>query len=177
MVRVIIAVLALSFWAVAEPKELERGDRAELEYGRQYDRYEAFLNACEYTTYSCIGLKPPIVEYKSLRRGLLGTYRGGNVIYVRRGLRGYQRKEVLMHETVHYIQAQVGGLVVPGPAKQICYAEEETFKAVDRWLVDMNKEYMVVGPKWWTPYEHCYQWFNPKYRDAGLIQQIKWDFF
>lgn len=118
-------------------------------------KYKAWFAACDYTSYSCIGVKPPKVVTKVMRRGLLGVYRGGDTIEINRSLRGTELHATLMHEMVHYLQVQKGGLVVPGPAKPICEAEAEAFKVVDQWLSDHGYSDLTRGPDWWRPYAHC----------------------
>jgi hypothetical protein len=136
-----------------------------LDYNKGKDKYSSWIAACEYTPYSCIDVDLPKVTYKALREGLYGYYDGSDTIYIRQGLMGMTRKEVLMHEMVHYLQVQKGGLEIPGYAEPICRAENEAFTVVDEWLIDKGYRHMVVGPTWWRPYKHCYPWYNPKWED------------
>lgn len=168
MVRVIVA--ALLMLSIGNPLTEARYTKEdvevlirEAEYGREFDKYQAFLNACQYTPYSCIKVPVPEVKYVRMQPGLLGYYDGGDTVYIKRGMRGIRRKAVLMHESVHYLQTQVGGLRVPGYAKEICRAEEEAFAAVDNWLIDTKRDSYKVGSKWWVPYKHCRQWYDPKW--------------
>ncbi len=125
-------------------------------------KYKAWFQACDYTPYSCIGVKVPKVVAKYMRRGMLGQYDGSDTVFVNRTLRGQRLNEVLMHEMIHYLQKQVGGLVVPGLAKDICAAEEEAFTTVDRWLLDHGYKDLMIGPRWWEPYSWCHEWYGPK---------------
>ncbi len=127
-------------------------------------KYKAWFQACDYTDYSCIGVKVPKVVSEYMRYSLLGYYDGGGTVYVNRRLRGQELNEVLMHEMVHYLQKQVGGLRVPGYAEPICHAENEAFAVVDLWLKDHGYEDLMRGPRWWVPYRHCYPWYNPDYK-------------
>ena len=156
MVRAILIGLFLS--APAHPATV-------LDYTKGKDKYISWINACEYARYSCIDVDLPKVQYKKMRRGLLGYYDGTDTIYIRAGLSGDERREVLMHEMVHYLQKQVGGLRVPGPAKEICTAEEEAFTTVDEWLKDSGLDNLIVGPNWWRPYAHCHPYYNPEWKN------------
>ena len=139
------------------------------DYGTEYDKYKAWLAACDYTQYTCTGITPPKVVRKPMRPGLLGTYRGGDVIYINKTLgQGTPIQRVLMHEMVHYLQAKVGGLQVPGPAKEICAAEAEAFTQVDKWLIDVGRPDLVVGKDWWKAYTHCYEWYKPNFTPIAL---------
>jgi hypothetical protein len=127
------------------------------------EKYKAWFQACDYSPYSCIGINPPRVITKHMRRGLLGQYRGGGSVLINRKLRGQKLNEVLMHEMIHYLQVQVGGLKVPGAAEPICRAEEEAFTLVDKWLREHGYADLQVGPKWWRPYGHCHEFYKPDY--------------
>ncbi len=137
-------------------------------------KYKAWFQACDYTDYSCIGIKVPKVVSEHMRYGLLGYYDGGDTVYVNRTLKGQRLNEVLMHEMIHYLQVQAGGLIVPGPAKEICEAENEAFTQVDKWLVDHGYADLVAGPLWWRPYGHCYQWFDPNWRPYTYSGKGRW---
>ena len=156
MVRAILVGLFLSAPAYAATV---------LDYNKGKDKYSSWINACEYTQYSCLEVELPKVKYEGMSKTLLGYYDGSDTIYINSRLNGIARREVLMHEMVHYLQKQVGGLRVPGPAKEICEAEEEAFTVVDQWLEDQDREDLMVGPNWWRPYAHCHPYYNPKWED------------
>jgi len=143
-------------------------------YYRNKVVFEMWFEACIQTQYTCGRLTVPNVVRENMRPGLLGQYRGGDTIYVRRGLMGLRLKEVLMHEMVHYIQSKIGGLEVPGYAKEICAAEAEAFATVDQWLIEIGADYLVVGPDWWKPYTHCWKWYDPKWDSYSLIDKMIW---
>ena len=160
--------------APANAIEMTLAQSIELDYGRQLDRYSAFIIVCEIAPYNCISVTPPTVVYMTLLPLAYGRYPGGDSIIIQQGLTGGKRREVLIHETVHYVQAKVGGLIIPGPVKAICYAEEEAFGVVDDWLISINKSYRTRGSDWWKPYPHCYQWFNPAWADSGPLRRWLW---
>jgi len=180
MVRVILVALAL---LIVGCKDTSRLSEDAADYSdmlieargiRAFDKYTSWINACRYTKYTCAALKTPRVVYKQLRPGLLGYYDGGDTIYIKLGVRGWLRKEILMHESVHYIQKHIGGLVVPGPPYGICKAEAEAFGAVDKWLIDNGKNNMVVGPDWWKPYTHCWKWYDPNWNTYSGFDRFIW---
>lgn len=161
-------LLCLPLGASAKPLDIEKT------YYRSKVVYEMWMEACYYTKYTC-GLTPvPKVKRETMRRGLLGQYRGGDTIYINRRLVGIPLKEVLMHEMVHYIQTKVGGLKVPGRAEPICRAEAEAFTTVDEWLVDNGYGYLVVGKNWWKPYQHCWRWYDPKWPSYSPFERFIW---
>ena len=137
-------------------------------------KYEMWFEACDYTPYTCVGVPVPKVVLEEMRPGLLGQYRGGDTVYIRKGLTGVRLKEVLLHEMIHYLQKQVGGLTVPGPAKEICAAEEEAFTQTDKWLIDNGYDFLVVGKNWWKPYSHCWQWYDPKWPSYSAFDKFIW---
>lgn len=150
----------------------------EAEYLDQYARYTSWTVACELTPYSCIGVEVPKVVRVKMRKGLLGYYDGGDSVFINIDLmNGIQTKEVLVHEMIHYLQAKVGGLKVPGPAEPICRAEEEAFTLVDKWLLEIGYKNMVVGPNWWYPYQHCWPYYNPNYTVWDWLKGMVEDLF
>jgi hypothetical protein len=152
----IIATLGLSGSAIADTNWAE-------EYLDQYARYSMWTVACGITPYSCVGVQTPKMKRVAMRPGLLGFYDGSDTVYVNMNLNGIDLKEVLVHEMVHYLQVQVGGLKVPGRPEPICRAEEEAFTLVDKWLIKIGYKNMVVGPDWWRPYVHCWPYYNPNF--------------
>jgi hypothetical protein len=126
-------------------------------------KYDTWISVClNLDQYSCIMLAVPKVEYKVMRRGLLGYFDGSDTVYVNKTLKGDKRRATLYHEMVHYLQHERGGLQVPGPAEPICRAEAEAFKETDEWLEAIGRRDLKRGPKWWRPYRHCYPWYGPK---------------
>lgn len=128
-------------------------------------KYKAWFQTCDYTPYSCIGVKVPKVVTEWMRYGLLGYYNGTDTVYINRRLRGQQLNEVLMHEMVHYLQVQRGGLDVPGYSVDICRAEEEAFSITDQWLIDHGYADLIRGEEWWQPYRHCWKFYKPGWID------------
>jgi hypothetical protein len=119
-----------------------------------------WIEACfNFERLSCIELQVPNVEFQKMPSGLYGYYDGGRTVYVNKKLKGDKRRATLHHEFIHYIQKYRGGLIVPGPAEQICRAEEEAFALTDAWWERIGRPNMKRGPKWWKPYTHCYKWY------------------
>ena len=137
-------------------------------------KYKAWFQACDYTDYSCIGVKVPKVVSEYMGRNLLGYYNGTDTVYVNSTLKGQRLNEVLMHEMVHYLQSKVGGLQVPGYAEPICHAENEAFSVVDQWLADHGYADLQRGSEWWVPYRHCYPWYNPNYSSSDDQRDWFW---
>ncbi len=137
-------------------------------------KYKAWFQACDYTDYSCIGVPVPKVVSENMGRRLLGYYNGTDTVYVNRTLKGQRLNEVLMHEMVHYLQAKVGGLKVPGYAEPICHAENEAFAVVDLWLIDHSYADLIRGPRWWVAYRHCYPWYKPDYKQGDGSRDWFW---
>ena len=144
---------------------------SELVYGRELDRFSAFINACKYTEYDCSTTKLPTVVYGPLNKGLLGKYNGKDIIYVIEGLYGFNRQAVLMHETIHYFQVKLNGLALPGRAHDVCYAEEEAFTLTDKWLRSVGQYQLLRGPLWWKNYSYCRQWFDPDFDNYNPLKQ------
>jgi hypothetical protein len=140
------------------------------------EKYKAWFQACDYSPYTCIGVVPPKVVSEYMRYGLLGYYQGDDTVYINRRLRGQELNEVLMHEMIHYLQAKVGGLPVPGPANLICQAEEEAFTLVDQWLLDHGYGDLRVGPEWWKPYDHCWRWYGPDWMRNAIEEDDDWHY-
>ena len=144
---------------------------SELVYGRELDRFDAFNDACTFLKYDCSKTLPPTVVYGSLPYKLLGKYGGKDTIYVLEGLYGYTRKMVLMHETVHYLQVKINGLILPGYAHSVCHAEAEAFTVVDNWLRSVGQYKLIVGPLWWQGYSYCRPWFDPGFKATNPLNQ------
>ncbi len=125
------------------------------------EKYKAWFQACDYSPYPCLGIGVPAVVQKWMPYSLLGYYDGSGTVFVNRRLKGQRLNAVLMHEMVHYLQVQAGGLEVPGYAKPICRAEEEAFGIVDEWLIDHSYADLIRGDEWWRPYSHCWEWYKP----------------
>lgn len=123
-------------------------------------RYDTWLEVCEYTHYSCTNVDVPKVKYKWMGRGLLGQYKGGDTVDINRSVSWSQKRATLYHEMIHYLQAKVGGLRVPGPAKEICEAEAEAFAEGDKRWERMGQSHKKRGPDWWKPYRHCRRFYG-----------------
>lgn len=177
MVRVIVAAFILAF-GVNSPQHVTEDEYNminEVLHNRSFDRYQAWINACLYTRYTCSGVQIPAVTYEKMEDDHLGYYDGGDTVFINSRLRGILRKEVLMHEFIHYLQTKVGGLEVPGAAAPICAAEEEAFTIVDQWLVDIGQTYYVIGPLWWVAYPHCWRFYDPKWTSYQRWEQDIWE--
>jgi hypothetical protein len=122
-------------------------------------KYDMWLEACLYTRYSCEGVPVPKIKYEGMRQGLYGYYDGGDTVFVNKNLWGSQRRATLFHEMVHYLQAKVGGLRVPGPSYDICMAEDEAFSETDDWWDRVGMPGKKRG-NWWGPYRHCWQYIE-----------------
>lgn len=167
------ALTTRAYLAYHEP--IERLGYVSLQQETNYPaKYKAWFQACDYSPYSCIGIKVPKVVTQWMRYQLLGYYDGSDTVFINRRLRGQRLNEVLMHEMIHYLQVQVGGLSVPGYAEPICRAEEEAFFLVDMWLADHSYSDLMRGPDWWRPYNHCWRFYNPQWVDYGDGSMI-WD--
>lgn len=102
--------------------------------------------------YSCKGIELPKVVYEPMEGGLQGWYGGGDTVHVREGLPLEDRMATLIHEYVHYLHVQLDMLIVPGPAREICWSESEAWHITE----------LVTGKdtsNWWRAYPHCWQ-FN-----------------
>ena len=110
---------------------------------------------------NCEGVDAPRVVYfqQSLYPHLNGYYKGGDIIYISDKLTGKQKSSTIFHEMVHYLQAMKGGLEVPGPARQVCAAEEQAFRFTDiyRAYIGLDK----IGDDWWKPYWYCWAYYAP----------------
>lgn len=126
-------------------------------------RFDMWLEVCLTGPYSCDGVKVPKVKRTSMEDGLYGYYDGGDTVYINRKLWANQKRATLYHEMLHYLQKQVGGLIVPGPAEQICHAEAEAFEYTDKWWVRIGNPSKQRGDTWWRPYRHCHKYYNPDY--------------
>ena len=126
-------------------------------------RFDTWLEVCEFTQYSCQGVKVPKVVFEKMRRGLLGYYDGSDTVFVNSEVSWEQKRATLYHEMTHFLQAEVGGLVVPGRAEPICQAEAEAFAEGDARWERMGQPEKKRGPNWWRPYTHCHKWFDPNY--------------
>jgi len=121
------------------------------------DVFEEFCRTLS-GVYSCDGIAMPKIVYEEMRKGLQGQYRGGDSIYINEELEGLQKKSVLFHEFVHYLQVQVGTLRVPGPPAEICDAEAEAFALTDAWRAANGME--RIGENWWKPYWYCWEYYG-----------------
>lgn len=137
--------------------------------------YGMWLEACTWTQYSCFGIEPPIVVYERMSANLYGYYDGGDTIYVNSTERSGQRRATIFHETVHYLQVQVGGLRVPGPAREVCMAEEEAFAETDEFWIRHGKPQYIRGERWWEHYEYCKRWYDPDWPMPIWEREALWD--
>lgn len=162
MVRVIALTLFIGTWLAS----------CAMLGNKHLDKQEAMATACAMTPYSCGSLDTPKVVYEEMREGLQGWYGGGDTIYINEDMRGTLRREVLLHETIHYLQVMIGGAEVPGYAKDICALEEEAFRVTDEWLDSIGRGDMKRGPNWWGPYSFCHRWYNPRW-----TPRVTWGLF
>ena len=118
--------------------------------------------ACAYlgNIYSCKGIPEPKIEYRKMRPGLLGYYRGKDTLYISDALTDDRLKIVVFHEMIHYLQVQTGRLTLPGNAEPVCRAEEEAFQITDvyREILGMTR----IGDYWWRNYPYCWRYYAPK---------------
>ena len=163
---VAMSLLCLSLWSQPSLATVPSADGSDLYYLSSLNKYKAWIDACEMTVYYCVGLDMPKVQFEFMRPGLNGYYAGGDTIYVSRRLYGMKQRQTLLHEMVHYLQVKRGGLAVPGLAEPICKAEAEAFAVSDKWAKSIWRKDLVVGPNWWRPYTHCYQFYT-KQRASG----------
>ena len=131
-------------------------------YDVQKERYDLWIEACLHTQYSCQGVKPPKVRKVHTRTGLYGYYDGGGTIFISNKLTAEKRRATIYHEMVHYLQAKVGGLPIPGPASLICEAEAEAFAETDERWVRIGLPHRQRGADWWKPYRHCRQFYESR---------------
>ena len=137
-------------------------------------RYDTWIEACfRVERLHCGTLAAPKVVYERMSSRLYGYYDGSDTVYVNKSISASLKREVLLHEMIHYVQSVVGKVKVPGPAKEICAMEEEAFRLVDEWLVDMGWEDRQRGPDWWKSYRHCYKFYGPK--DYGSSRDWFWN--
>ena len=97
----------------------------------------------------------------------MGYYEGGDIIYIRKGLSVRDTMEVLIHEQVHYLHDQLQMIEIPGPAKEVCWSENEAWTIEGLWSGDDNS-------KWWKQYPYCWEWYaDEKYiRDLGVLYNM-----
>ena len=117
--------------------------------------------------YSCEGIPEPNIKYFDDEPGApYGYYEGGDTIFINRIRQGWEWQETVFHETVHYLQHMVGNLELPGPARDVCAAEEEAFRVTDIYLeLVLERPEDKVGDDWWAPYWYCWEFYAP----AGSI--------
>ena len=102
--------------------------------------------------YLCKRVQPPLVVYEIMRPGLMGYYDGGDTVYIRQGLSFDEQLEVLIHEDVHYLHAQLQIVEIPGPAIEVCWSENEAWYIEGLWSGTDNS-------KWWRQYPYCWEWY------------------
>jgi len=114
--------------------------------------------------YLCMRMMPPMVHYEKMRPGLYGYYDGGPMIYVNSELNQQKTINVLIHEQVHYIHVQLQILSIPGPAREVCWSENEAWKIEGLYSGQDNS-------LWWKYYPHCWEWYaETQYqRDVGFV--------
>ena len=122
----------------------------------------------------CSALSPPHIIWGPLDR-LVGMYNGKETIYVVEGLFGYDRKAVLMHESIHYVQTKLDGLELPNWPELVCPAENQAFTLTDEWLRDQIQYQYIVGPEWWQNYSYCREFYDPDYISFNPLPIHKWD--
>lgn len=112
---------------------------------------------------SCEGIeRPKVVYFKAADQpGMNGYYRGGNLLYISDKLEGKKKSTTIFHETVHYLQVMSGGLKLPGPARQICRAEEQAFRFTDIYMDYIGFD-EKVGDDWWKRYWYCWRFYAPE---------------
>jgi hypothetical protein len=145
--------MALIAWSCATAPSLEETTN------------DIFEDACRMLVqYECGDLAPPKVEFfeAETEPGLRGYYGGGGIIFISNRLEGDDRDMTIFHETVHYIQWQVGGLKLPNTARNVCAAEDEAFLTTDVWIEMVRKRPdLKRGPDWWKAYPYCWSIYAP----------------
>ena len=150
MRRILALAVLLTLTLLASCKEVGQSE------------WETLCRWVEGVPLSCEGIDPPSVVYfqKKLYPSTRGYYRGGNLIYISDRMEGKQKSSTIFHETVHYLQVMSAGFKVPGPARQICYAEEQAFI-----ITDIYRDYIgldKIGDDWWRPYWYCWAYYAPQ---------------
>ena len=108
----------------------------------------------ESVAYQCMRMMPPKVAYEDLRPGLYGYYAGGDTVVVSSNISREDQLRTLIHEDIHYLHAQLQLIVVPGPAEEICWSENEAWTLEGIYSGKDNSQ-------WWLNYPHCWQWYAP----------------
>ena len=76
----------------------------------QDSAYRMLIHACQVTGYNCDGEIIPQVrtnpQMKSMK--IRGLYQGGYILWIENDLMPIQRRLTIFHETVHYLQFEVG---------------------------------------------------------------------
>jgi hypothetical protein len=115
----------------------------------------------------CTGIIMPelrVFNPNPMRPGLMGYFKGGNLIYVRDNLYGGRREEVLAHEMSHYIDDQLG-LLPPMPvyksdtvgiiglckSEAIAWGVSDAYNRTNLW----GNPKFIVGEDWVNWYDHC----------------------
>lgn len=122
-----------------------------------YDAFEASEGRAEG---ACNQVDAPVVVYEEMRDGLWGYYDGGDTIFINSELAGMDQQATLIHEGVHYLDAQWLGLVVPGPAAEICASEDKAWLIEGVWW-EMHDRPENARPEWWRSYPWCWQYYAP----------------
>ena len=135
---------------------------------RLYDAYEESegraAGACDEVT-------APEIVYEEMAGGLMGYYDGDNTIHVNDELRGDDKFATVIHEMVHYLDTMWLGLVVPGPAQEICISEDKAwFIEGVWWTMEGHPENARLD--WWKSYPHCWPYFAPKTFQLTLQEWI-----
>jgi hypothetical protein len=126
----------------------------------------AWIEMCdvvsENTEYSCGGVTPPKVVYENMRPGLYGYYDGSDTVYVNSALGDHDTLATIIHEMIHYLHVQNKQIPIPGPAKLICWSENEAWTLEGLWSGTDNSY-------WWVAYPHCWRYYDPQFQNYHPI--------
>jgi len=118
----------------------------------------------ESVVYQCMRVMPPNVVYEEMRDGLYGYYDGSDTVFINKDLSQRDKLRTLIHEDIHYLHTQLQIIVIPGPAVQVCWSENEAWTLEGIYSGHDNSN-------WWTSYPHCWEWYatDQYLRELGAL--------
>lgn len=133
----------------------------------QKARYDAWLMLCFELREDadCSGVPVPQVylfKPNPIRPGLMGQYRGGEIVFMRNNLKGKQRLEVMAHEMSHYLDS-LNGILPELPVHvndkdgvyRLCLSEKIAWGVSDAFNRKYGDRKEIVGKDWLNWYGHC----------------------
>lgn len=130
---------------------------------------QSWIDTCKLVAdrreYSCGTIAPPKVIYQEMREGLYGYYDGGDTVFVNEALNAVDRNRTLIHEMIHYLHVELEMIRVPGPAKEVCWSENEAWTLEGIYSGEDNS-------KWWYSYPHCYKYYDPDWSGVTLEELL-----